>query len=262
MRDSFSYAEYRALIEALTRTHIPVRFVDLRDGVPPNPFVILRHDVDYSPRAALRMAALESAAGWHSTYFLLPNGPYYNLLDPHHAALPRHLVELGHEVGLHYDVRFLDAFPRRDWDELLDAQARLLETLSGQPITSIAMHQPGLNGEDPFALRMDRLNAYHPRFVRETTYISDSCRAWRDAAWRILSEGPVPAHLQLCLHPVNWSDSDRSRAEIFAAVQRDLVESIERGHADLMEKVAAHAAVREHAARAERLEEALRDRAR
>ena len=126
MRDSFSYAEYRALIEALTRTHIPVRFVDLRDGVPPNPFVILRHDVDYSPRAALRMAALESAAGWHSTYFLLPNGPYYNLLDPHHAALPRHLVELGHEVGLHYDVRFLDAFPRRDWDELLDAQARLV----------------------------------------------------------------------------------------------------------------------------------------
>lgn len=262
MRDSFSYAEYRALVGALVRTHVPVRFVDLRDGVPPNPFVILRHDVDYSPRAALRMATLESEAGWHSTYFLLPNGAYYNLLDPRHAGLPRQLVDLGHEVGLHYDVRFLDTFPRRDWDGLLDAQARLLETLSGQPVVSIAMHQPGLQGEDPFALRMDRLNAYHPRFVRETTYISDSCRAWRDAAWRILSEGPVPAHLQLCLHPVNWAENDRSRAEIFAAILRDVVESINRGHADLMEKVADHAGVREHEARSRRLEGALSDRAR
>jgi hypothetical protein len=261
MRDSFTYEDYRALVRALTRTHLPVRFVDLRDGVPPSPFVILRHDVDYSPRAALRMATLESEAGWRSTYFLLPNGPYYNLLDPRHAGLARRLVDLGHEVGLHYDVRFLDTFPRRDWDELLDAQARLLETLSGQPVVSIAMHQPGLNGEDPFALRMDRLNAYHPRFVRDTTYISDSGRAWRDAAWRILSEGPVPTRLQLCLHPVNWADNDRSRAEIFAAVHRDLVESIDRGHADLMEKVAAHAGVGEHEARSKRLESA-RDGAR
>jgi hypothetical protein len=254
MRDSFTYADYRALVEALTRSHTPVRFVDLREEVPPNPFVILRHDVDYSPHAALRMATLESEAGWRSTYFLLPNGPYYNLLDPRHAGLARRLVDLGHEVGLHYDVRFLDAFPRKDWDELLDAQARLLEMLSGQKVVSIAMHQPGLNGEDPFTLRTDRLNAYHPRFVRHTTYISDSCRAWRDAAWRILSEGPLPARLQLCLHPVNWAESDRSRAEIFAAVRRDLVSSIDRGHADLMEKVEAHGGVREHEARCKRLE--------
>ncbi len=207
------------------------------------------------------MATLEAEAGWHSTYFLLPNGPYYNLLDPHHAGLPRRLADLGHEVGLHYDVRLLHSFPRRQWDELLDAQAWLLETLSGQPVTSIAMHQPGLNGEDPFADRTDRVNAYHPRFVQDTTYISDSCRAWRDAAWQILSEGPLPARLQLCLHPVNWGENDRSRAEIFAAVRRDLVESIDRGHADLLEKIAVHSGVREHEARSRRVEEAQSDRA-
>jgi hypothetical protein len=67
----------------------------------------------------------------------------------------------------------------------------------------------------------------------------------------------VPAHLQLCLHPLNWAEHDRSRAEIFAAVHRDLVRSIDEGHADLMEKIAAHAGVREHEARLKRLEEAL-----
>ena len=252
--DAFTYSAYRALIDRLGRSHALVRFVDLQDGVPPFPFVILRHDVDYCPRSALRLATLEAEAGWRATYFLLPNGPYYNLLDPAHAGFARRLVALGHEVGLHYDVRFLDGFPRSEWDELLDAQARLLATLSGQPVASIAMHQPALNAHDPFAPRMDRLNAYHPRFVRETTYVSDSCRAWRDAAWRILFEGPVPVRLQLNLHPVNWAETDRGRAEIFDGIRRDVVKSVESRHAELMEKVAAHAAVKEHEARPTRPE--------
>jgi hypothetical protein len=259
MRDSFTYADYRALLERLSRTHVLVRFFELRYGFPSHPFFILRHDVDYSPGAAIRMATLEAEAGWRATYFLLPNGPYYNLLDPEHAGLPRRLVELGHEVGLHYDVRFLRPFPRGEWDQLLDAQARLLAALSGQSVSSIAMHQPALNGEDPFALRTDYLNAYHPQFIGETTYVSDSCRAWRDRAWQILSEGPLPERLQICLHPLNWAEVDRSRDEIFAGVHRDLVQSIDRAHADLMEKVAEHGGVREHDTRSRRLQETARD---
>lgn len=245
MRDSFTYEAYRALVGGLSRTHALCRFVDVRDGMPARG-VILRHDVDYSPGAALRMAMLEARAGWRATYFLLPNGPYYNLLAPEHAGFPRQLVELGHEVGLHYDARFFAGFLPPERDAILDAQAELLATLSGARVASIAMHQPGLNGADPFAQRTDLLNAYHPRFVREATYVSDSCRAWRDASWRILSEGPVPDRLQLGLHPVNWAEGQRSRAEVFAAVRGDALQAIERSHDDLLRKVAAHAAVREH----------------
>jgi hypothetical protein len=252
MLDSFTYSAYATLVERLARTHRLVRFAELAGPAPAHPFVILRHDVDYSPRAALQMATLEAEAGWRTTYFLLPNGPYYNLLSPEHAGLPRRLVELGHEVGLHYDVRLFDAFPRERWDAILDAQAHLLAALSGERVASIAMHQPALNGADRFASREDLVNAYHPRFVREATYVSDSCRAWRDASWRILFEGPLPDRLHLCIHPVNWAERDRNRSEIFAGARRELLHSIEASHADLMEKVSAHAAVKEHEARAAR----------
>ena len=249
MLDSFTYAEYRALIARLARTHALLRFVDVKNGRPTQPFVILRHDVDYSPRAALELAKLEAGEGWRATYFLLPSGPYYNLLEPETAGLPRQLVDLGHEVGLHYDVRLLGAFPPRDWDRILDAQVDLLTALGVPQVVSIARHQPALTGEDPFGLRADYLNAYDPRFVRDATYVSDSCRAWRDAGWQLLSEGPLPDRLQLLLHPINWGPIDRGREEIFAGIRRDFVLRFDAGHRELMDRIAEHAGVREHESR-------------
>jgi len=246
MRDCFTYDAYRRMIERLLATHTMRRFADFQGASPAPPFFILRHDVDYSPAAALRLARLEADAGWRATYFLLPNGPYYNLLEPEHAALPRRLVELGHEVGLHYDARLLRGVPRGDWAALLDAQAHLLALLSGRPVVSIAMHQPALHGADPFANRPTYLNAYAPRFTVETTYISDSCRAWRDREWALLDEGPRPARLQLGLHPLNWTESGQGRAEIFARARGDVVRALDQAHDELMEKVAVHTAVRQH----------------
>lgn len=254
MLDSFTYAEYRALIARLARTHALRRFVDVKDGLPTQPFVILRHDVDYSPPAALELAKLEAAEGWRSTYFLLPSGPYYNLLAPDTASLPRQLVDLGHEVGLHYDVRLLGAFPPQDWERILDAQVDLLMALGVPRVVSIARHQPALTGEDPFGLRTDYLNAYDPRFVRDTTYLSDSCRAWRDTSWRLLSEGPLPDRLQLLLHPINWAQTDRSREEIFAGIRRDFILEFDATHGELLKKIAEHAGVREHESRRTRQE--------
>src|SRR5258705_3377763 len=170
MEDRFDYETYWDLIVRLTATHRAVRFADLGSGFPDEPFFILRHDVDYSTRAALTLAKQESQRGIHATYFLLPNGFYYNLLDPVYADVPRRLIDLGHEVGLHYDVNLLYRFPRERSAELMRLQISLLETLSGSVVRSIAMHQPGLNGEDPLRDTSGFLNAYDDRFFREMPY--------------------------------------------------------------------------------------------
>lgn len=250
--DRFDDQAYFELLERLARTHRPVRFADVKEGLPRVPFFILRHDVDYSTAAALRLARLEAERGFHATYFLLPNSLYYNLLHPDHAGVASALVDLGHEVGLHYDVRFFLAFPRERWEELLLEQAGLLAQLSGAPVGSIAMHQPGLSGPDPFRGCGRFQNAYDDRFFREMAYVSDSCRAWRDAAWEMLARGPVPTRLQLVLHPVNWSPSDRDRVAIFEGVHEDLRAALQRAQADLLQKISRHAGVLEHEARAER----------
>jgi len=247
--DSFDYQTLWSLLARVGESHRFVRFTDLASGQPAEPFCILRHDVDYRLDSAVALAREESARGIYATYFLLVNSTYYNLLAPPHAHVPSALVDLGHEVGLHYDVRSLHPFPRERWDRLLDAQAALLEELSGRPIASVAMHQPGLHGDDPFRQTTRYLNAYADRFTKDMPYISDSCRAWRDIAWRVLADGPLPPRLQLALHPINWADEDRDRFTIFREMHLDLANAVLSEGEDLLAKIAVHPAVVEHNAR-------------
>ena len=253
MKDCFDYPTYWEMLGRLTATHRALRFVDLRESTPDGPFFLLRHDVDYSTAAALRLAEQEAARGIHATYFLLPNGPYYNLLDPAHAGVPRRLVELGHEVGFHYDVGLFRLFAPDRWEDLMRLHIALLEALSGSAVVSIAMHQPGLNGADPLRHARGVLNAYDDRFVRDMPYLSDSCRAWRDESWRILDSGDLPRRFQLALHPINWSSHDRDRTAIFRSVHRELAASVELAGDELLDKIGRHTGVLEHEARVQRL---------
>lgn len=253
LHDRFDYHTYWELLERLTSTHRALRFADLIGGFPNDTFFILRHDVDYSTRAALTLAEQESKRGIRATYFLLPNSLYYNLLDPAHADVPRLLTALGHEVGLHYDVNLLYRFSPDRWMEIVRLQISLLEALSGTPVRAIAMHQPGLNGADPLGQLSGFLNAYDDRFFQQMTYISDSCRAWRDSAWHLLASGPLPDHFQLALHPVNWSTEDRDRRTVFHSVHHDLAISIEAAGQALFDQIQRHPAVLEHEARDGRL---------
>lgn len=247
MLDSFDYATYWSLLARLQASHRVVRFADLREER--EPFCILRHDVDYSPAAALRIAEQEAERGIAATYFVLAGSAYYNLLAPEHAGFARTLVALGHEVGLHYDVRSFVPFPREQWGRLLHAQAALLGELAGQPVTSIAMHQPALHGEDPFRGSGDFLNAYDDRFTRGMTYVSDSCRAWRNSGWSMIERGDFPPRLHLSLHPINWGERDRDRDTIFREVHDELMAATAAARDELLAQIACHSGVLEHEAR-------------
>ena len=47
MRDCFDFSFYWELLDGLMSTHRALRFVDVADDCPEDPFFILRHDVDY-----------------------------------------------------------------------------------------------------------------------------------------------------------------------------------------------------------------------
>ena len=71
------------------------------EGAPEAGTVILRHDVDLSLDAALRMAELEHDAGASATYFLMTESVFYNLDSSEGVAAIARLRELGHRVALH-----------------------------------------------------------------------------------------------------------------------------------------------------------------
>jgi len=232
MLDQFTYAEYAELVARLRRGRANLCFGDFADGRGPQgeePFFLLRHDVDLSIEAALEMARREAEMEVRATYFLLLSCEHYNLLAEDHAGVARQLVGMGHEVGLHYDVR---AMARRS-DSLasqLRLEADLLSALAGAPVRSIAMHLPGLHGDDPFAAESGFVNAYDRRFTGEIAYFSDSCGAWRDNAVEAFAGDELPERVQLLVHPFYWraEPGDRwDRLERWGTALRRRIDAIE-----------------------------------
>ena len=122
MSCAFDLEHYRELLEAAQAGGYRFAFFE---GAPQPGTVLLRHDVDLSLDAALRMAELEAEAGAQATYFLMTGSVFYNLASHEGERALARLRELGHRVGLH--AVYPRARPRRP----LRARARLAQPRPG-----------------------------------------------------------------------------------------------------------------------------------
>jgi hypothetical protein len=152
------------------------------DEAPARGDLILRHDVDLSLDAALRMAELEADAGAQATYFLMTGSVFYNLASHEGEEALGRLRELGHRVGLHA------VYPRVDLDGRFD------------PV--LAWHNP--DPEYMSAPVEGALNVMSPPWFDRETYRSDSNQHWRSGCpHEELRAGAFP-WLQLLTHPEIW----------------------------------------------------------
>ena len=107
----FDLEHYAELLAAARTGGYRFAFFD-REPEPGD--LLLRHDVDLSLEAALRLAELETEAGAQATYFLMTQSVFYNLGSPEGERALARLRELGHRVGLHA------VYPRFELDERFD----------------------------------------------------------------------------------------------------------------------------------------------
>jgi hypothetical protein len=177
------------------------RITSFRDFAAPGeaPVLLLRHDLDGPLSGARAIAELEANLGVQATYFVQTAGEFYNLLGSEGRSLLRRLVELGHEVGLHYEARRYVGDGGR---AALASDLRLLEDLTGRAVASASQHIP-VDGD---AVALDghiENDAYAPRFTEPPmTYISDSLMAWRARTPHDLIDRR--ASFQLLTHPETW----------------------------------------------------------
>ncbi len=199
--DDFTLAGYSRLLGELQERGYEAR--GFHDAEVDRRHVILRHDVDMSLDAAVRMGEVERELGVASIYFVLVRTELYNLFS---AANERHLRQLlsdGHEIGLHFDAAL---YPEslEEIETACATECSLLEEFLGERVRTISFHRPAkrLVGLDrPLA---GRRHAYEPRFVSEIGYCSDSRGAWRHGHpldHPALAEGRA---LQLLTHPIWW----------------------------------------------------------
>ena len=95
---AFALDHYRELLEAAKAGGYRFGGFDR----PPRPGdLIIRHDVDLSLDAAVRMAEVEAEAGAWSTWFLMTRSVFYNLDSSEGERAIARLRELGGRIGHH-----------------------------------------------------------------------------------------------------------------------------------------------------------------
>lgn len=192
---------------------------ELKDGVDFNRrFLLMRHDIDTSPRNALEMARLEHRLGVRSSYFVLLHSPLYNPAASVHWDALRELMSLGFEVGLHYDTEFYLA---RGLDPLAGvlADAAALEKILGMPIKSVSQHRPASS------LFLKELNAhyvdaYNKDLMTDARYISDSGFKWRGQS--LMDLIGIEDRIHALIHPTSWMYGHLDMAGTYRAVKEQL----------------------------------------
>ena len=179
MSCDFTLEHYRELLDAARAGGY--RFASF-DDPPRRGDLLLRHDVDLSLDAALRLAELEAEAGAAATYFLMTESVFYNLASTEGVTALSRLRELGHRVGLHA------VYPNAVLDDRFD------------PV--VAWHNP--DPEYMTAPIAGAVNVMGEGWFAPPTYRSDSNQRWRSGCpHEELRAGAFP-WLQLLTHPELW----------------------------------------------------------
>lgn len=218
---TFTFDEYESLLEELQRGDY--RFQSFRDPITDGT-LLLRHDVDFSPRKAVRMAEIEAELGITATYFFLLSAPVYNVFSRQIRERVREIERLGHDVGLHFDSHQYWS-DRPDDGALRDRILGERDALSAiaELTDVIAFHNPP---EWTLGITFAGFtHTYEPRYFEQIGYVADSNQRWRGEP--PLPDG-VPDALQLLTHPVLWGDSDRSKDEHLREAYEDAEAQLHR----------------------------------
>jgi hypothetical protein len=193
MTCGFTLDHYRELLRAARDGGYRWAFFD---GEPRAGDLLLRHDVDLSLDAALRIAVLEAEEGAVATYFLMTESVFYNLASTEGRTALERLHALGHRVGLHA------VWPNAQRDERFD------------PV--VAWHNP--DPEYMTAPVEGAVNVMAEPWFAPETYRSDSNQRWRHGC----PHGELAAGsftwLQLLTHPEIWAYPGETMAETMHAM--------------------------------------------
>jgi|SRR5918992_1406671 hypothetical protein len=176
----FDFEHYREVLAAAAAGGYRFAFFE---GEPREGDLLLRHDVDLSLEATLRLAELEAEAGAQATYFLMTKSVFYNLASEEGEHALARLRELGHRVGLHA------VYPHADLDDRFD------------PV--LAWHNP-----DPDFMRLPVagvVNVMQSPWFSPETYRSDSNQHWRSGCPHEELRAQAFPWLQLLTHPEIWA---------------------------------------------------------
>lgn len=201
----FSWAGYRALIHAfLARGYEVRRFCEMDSS---QRHVVLRHDIDFSLNAAVDIGRIEAEMGVQAHYYVLLSTEFYNLCSPEEGNRLTALMEMGHDVGLHFDASRYEP-NLAALEKAVEKECDILQSIIGRQVSSVSFHRPSqtlLGLENRLA---GRQHAYQPQFFSDIAYVADSRGLFRYGHPLDHEAFKSTQAMQLLTHPIWWPETE------------------------------------------------------
>lgn len=205
----FRYTYFRQLLHAARARFAAHTLSNAMEVLPNNgpPILFLRHDVKVSLGKALRMAEIESEYGMPASYMVRADSPLYSLDERQARIQLLEIVQMGHEVGLHFDLAH-ETRQSLSYVRLVEAEIQAacerVEQIICRPVRSLSLQRSmPLLFNGPLLLN-GRINA--DAYELRSWCLSDAGGLWRNGeplAQITHGCGPV---LQMILHPIWWGE--------------------------------------------------------
>lgn len=204
MIDDFKISSYREILRLAKNNY---RFISYNEIEFDQPFILWRHDCDISVNRSLKLAQVEREEGIKSTFFLLPHSEFYNLLEKAQFDIVNKIIDLGHNIGLHFDAQFFNIQSERELDDLVIKESSLIKDWFGITPNVFSFHNP-----NKFLLTCEKevygglINCYSSIFKSKIAYCSDSNGYWRYKRLHDVISGGEEKYLQILTHPEWWQE--------------------------------------------------------
>ncbi len=168
----------------------------------------MRHDIDYSPDNALKIAQTEHQQGISSTFTVLMSGQYYNPFEKENRKKLRKIKTYGHDLGLHFDPTVHEIKFESELQNFIMKETQALEDLLECKIEMFSFHN---TTDFIMSCRSNTygglINSYSNFFLKEVEYLSDSNGYWRFIAWdKFLAKNHKI--IQILTHPIWWKENN------------------------------------------------------
>ena len=210
MFSDFTLDNYRKLIKiAKNQGFSFIRHKDL--FIEDRKDLIWRHDVEFSPAVALKMAEIEYDEGIHATYFWQLHTTYYNTASTYFVDVLKKIYFMGHYIGLHFDSHFWNIQDSEELDRFIQIDANYLETIMKRNGINEKLDTFSFHNTNSFTMSCKEntygglINVYSNFISEHYDYCSDSTGIWRfDRLEDKLLDSTV-RHLQVLTHDGMWS---------------------------------------------------------
>jgi hypothetical protein len=215
--EDFTEKHYREILEKAASIAPFIGYDEIDSN---QKFILWRHDCDFSLNRALKLAEIEFEFKLKSTFFLNPHCEGYNIYEKSQFEIVKKIIDLGHNIGLHFEAGFYDSITEEDLEQKISDEARLLNELFSISVQVFSFHNPTVKGLSWNKSTYGGLiNCYASFFHNEVSYCSDSNGYWRHNRLFDFLETSKSDKIQILTHAEWWQENPmHARDRIFRCI--------------------------------------------